>query len=180
MSWAAHVTIQDLGSIGELIAAAATIATLFYLALQIRASTNVARSDANQSVIGSAMTSNLALAQDPALAELLLNGLRKYPELEPGEATRFEFLMACILAPHIAAHNDFQLGLTSDQDIDYVRAGVRRFLSTPGGGRWFEDHAKDLPRHYVDFASKTLKQGGDPRSTQTGAAAQQGDEADVE
>jgi hypothetical protein len=33
------MTIQDLGSIGELVAAIATVATLVYLALQIRQNT---------------------------------------------------------------------------------------------------------------------------------------------
>jgi hypothetical protein len=33
------VTIQDIGSIGELVAALATVATLAYLALQIRQNT---------------------------------------------------------------------------------------------------------------------------------------------
>jgi hypothetical protein len=41
--WAAVVTIQDLGSIGELVAAIATVATLGYLALGIRQNTESVR-----------------------------------------------------------------------------------------------------------------------------------------
>ena len=37
------MTIQQLGSIGEFVAAIATLATLIYLALQIRRNTAVAR-----------------------------------------------------------------------------------------------------------------------------------------
>ncbi len=37
------MTIQDLGSLGELIAAVATVATLVYLALQIRQNTHTLR-----------------------------------------------------------------------------------------------------------------------------------------
>ena len=40
------LSIQDLGSIGELIGAIATVATLAYLALQIRQSTKVAEMSA--------------------------------------------------------------------------------------------------------------------------------------
>ena len=47
---AAHVTIQDLGSIGELVAAAATIATLAYLAAQVRQNTRALRSSTFQSI----------------------------------------------------------------------------------------------------------------------------------
>ena len=38
-NWVADVTIQDLGSIGEFVAAIATVATLVYLAIQIRSNT---------------------------------------------------------------------------------------------------------------------------------------------
>jgi hypothetical protein len=40
------LTIQDLGSIGELIAAIATVATLAYLALQIRQNTRAIQGSA--------------------------------------------------------------------------------------------------------------------------------------
>ena len=40
------MTIEELGSIGEAIAAIATIGTLFYLALQIRASNRLSRAEA--------------------------------------------------------------------------------------------------------------------------------------
>ena len=40
------MTISELGSIGELIGAVATVATLLYLALQIRANTHSAKYNA--------------------------------------------------------------------------------------------------------------------------------------
>ena len=44
------MTIQDLGSLGELIAAVATIATLVYLAMQIRQNTKQVRASTFQGV----------------------------------------------------------------------------------------------------------------------------------
>ena len=39
------MTLQDMGSIGELLAAVATIATLIYLARQLRANTAAVKGD---------------------------------------------------------------------------------------------------------------------------------------
>jgi hypothetical protein len=61
---AADVTIQDLGNIGELIAAVATVLTLFYLAVQIRASTRVARLEALHSTTAATPSHSVAIAQD--------------------------------------------------------------------------------------------------------------------
>ena len=65
------MSIQDLGSIGELVAAVATIATLLYLSLQIRQTIRISRS----SVVSEHQQKyvdfyNLVLAND-GLAELL-------------------------------------------------------------------------------------------------------------
>ena len=44
------MTIQDLGNIGEVVAAVATVVTLVYLAIQIRANTNAVQAAAAQTV----------------------------------------------------------------------------------------------------------------------------------
>ena len=68
------MSIQDLGALGELVAAIATIVTLLYLALQIRrntkaqiAATEFSSDERNQQYM-------LAFMQDPAIAELVLRG----------------------------------------------------------------------------------------------------------
>ncbi|HVH18917.1 MAG TPA: hypothetical protein VNF72_11495 [Myxococcota bacterium] len=48
------MTLQDLGSIGEIVGAIATVATLIYLAIQIRANTSAVQSAAAQSSGGRA------------------------------------------------------------------------------------------------------------------------------
>jgi|TARA_B110000116_G_scaffold211260_1_gene187053 hypothetical protein len=47
------MTISELGSIGELIGAIATVATLLYLAFQIRANTEAAKYTAIKDIINS-------------------------------------------------------------------------------------------------------------------------------
>lgn len=60
------MTIQELGSIGEFVAAIATIATLIYLAVQIRQNTAQQRRDASVS-IQHGQNSVVALLQDPPM-----------------------------------------------------------------------------------------------------------------
>ncbi len=64
------MTIQDLGSLGELIAAVATVATLVYLALQIRQNTRVLRHAAERATVEDANNWRSYLIQHPEVAEL--------------------------------------------------------------------------------------------------------------
>ena len=83
------MTIEDIGSLGELIGAIATVATLFYLAGQIRANTGAVKSAAAQSVHENFATWYRMLASDPELAQVLTDGLRDYSTLSESGKARF-------------------------------------------------------------------------------------------
>jgi hypothetical protein len=150
------VTIEALGSIGELIAAIATIATLFYLAVQIRASTLVARAEAQRESQSGGIPAQLAIAQDPELAALLHKGLAGYPNLDPLEATRFSLLLPSLLNGAMLISRASQLGLATDDELEINRALIKRFLSTPGGRAWFNDNASVLPKSFTQFVDEEL------------------------
>ncbi len=69
------MTIQEIGSLGEFVAAIATIATLVYLAIQIRQNTAVARSAATQEVLGSFRELIRELALSPELGRIHTRGM---------------------------------------------------------------------------------------------------------
>lgn len=84
-----NVTIQELGSIGEIVAAAATVATLVYLAFQIRANTVAVQATAAQSVHEAFASWYHLLAADASLSQLVVNGLRDYSSLSETDKARF-------------------------------------------------------------------------------------------
>ena len=87
------MTIQDLGSVGELIAAVATVATLVYLAVQIRQNTR-ALGHASESAMldyGNSWRNNLI--QNPEITELYRKGLLDPNALDPIEKLRFRMLL---------------------------------------------------------------------------------------
>jgi hypothetical protein len=83
------MTLQDLGSLGEVVGATATVATLIYLAIQIRANPNAVRSAAAQTVHEALATWYRTLAADADLSQLVTNGLRELPSLSETEKARF-------------------------------------------------------------------------------------------
>src|SRR5262249_49942962 len=83
------MTIQDLGNIGQLVAALATVATLVYLAIQIRSTTKPVRSAAAQSVHEAFATWYRMIAADASLAKVAAGGLRDYSSLSEVDRSRF-------------------------------------------------------------------------------------------
>ena len=127
------MTIQDLGSIGELVAAIATIATLVYLAIQIRANTTALRSESRGRLHAGGMTHASVIGGSPQAADVFTRGLGDYHGLAPAEATQFQFLFSMLVSTADEAHHSYELGL-SDRDWHQTNTtAVFRLLKTPGG-----------------------------------------------
>ena len=69
------MTVQDLGSLGEFVAAIATVATLIYLASQIRASNRLARAEASRTPNSDLNSLNAAFGTDPIFRAAIRSSL---------------------------------------------------------------------------------------------------------
>ena len=132
------MTIQDLGSIGEFIAAIATVATLAYLAVQIRQNSGLLRRAGEDSAASVAAASIGLAAQSPENAAIVHRGSQDLESLSPEEQTHFFLIMSSQFVGFnysFAAHRD---GAMSDDLWDMQRQGVQIYLAMPGVRVWWE------------------------------------------
>lgn len=134
--WTAELTIQDWGSIGEVVAAAATVATLIYLTIQIRANTVALRMESRraESLFGDVYFSAIIGSSD--VARVFNQGLADPTSLSPEDATRFSFLMGRIIGAEATAFDEVRFGFLGPPALERRRQTLRRFVASPGG-RWF-------------------------------------------
>jgi hypothetical protein len=133
------VTIQDLGSIGELIAAIATIVTLVYLAVQIRSNTRALAVDSARSFanIGDSITT--AVANNGELAEIFHRGLGELGSLNEVEKIRFSFVVGQLITTCRSAWHES--AITGDQNnIPEALSGIS-FLRASGGREWWRENS---------------------------------------
>jgi len=88
------MTIQDLGSLGELIAALATVATLAYLAVQIRQNTEVVRTSNYAELTSKTAEVAKLIAGDPELMDIWQRGLQDYRGLPDRDQGRFRMVIS--------------------------------------------------------------------------------------
>ena len=134
------MTIQDLGSIGELVAAIATVATLAYLAVQIRAS---ARASAVESKLQTARLLGdftESLIQDPELNELFRRGHADFESFS--EEDYFRIYQLCMRAFWFlsAQHFQYRLGSLDEGGWHESLAVCKWWLSGPGIRSWWKNH----------------------------------------
>ena len=68
------MSIQDLGSVGELVGAVAVVLSLLYLATQIRQNTQATRASSYEDVAQGVRAFMALIAQDEGLAQIYLRG----------------------------------------------------------------------------------------------------------
>lgn len=149
------MSLQDLGSIGELVAAIATVATLVYLAIQVRhnsvalnRSNELAQANSIHQITSMFNELNWRLAGDGELAEIHARALAGEP-LTAAEETRFTAFVNTYVATieNLAGQQTLALGyseLDSASALELLAPVVRELLDTEAGSRWWRDIAPSL------------------------------------
>jgi len=98
------MSIQDLGALGELLAAIATIATLLYLAAQIRQNNRNLQESTSASMNQGWASINSRLSSDEQFAEIFIRGRVGLEALNPVEVERFRAFVQDVL--NMAVYED--------------------------------------------------------------------------
>jgi hypothetical protein len=157
------MTFQDWGALGDMVGGAAVVASLIYLAMQIRQNTQqmtqnakAMRLSAFERNIESANRIREPLILDPDLAGFFLRGLHDYHGLESLEKFRFGLLMRNILAEfqgaflrHIAVSGD-------DRELEETARFVDSILINPGARSWLTRNESDWRPEFRAFITARL------------------------
>jgi hypothetical protein len=134
----AEVTIQDLGSIGELIAAIATIATLGYLAVQIRQNTRSVRASSRLAV-SQTYNEHSRLRLDPNVSRAYLQGLSASPEMSFAERSIFANVLSDHWVFFQGAFALYEEGQLDRQTYEDYLTWFACQVATPGGRAFWSE-----------------------------------------
>jgi hypothetical protein len=155
------VTIQDLGSIGELIAAIATVATLAYLAIQIRRNTTSVRATSRLEIASGWRAHNRSML-DPAVNRAYQQGLRAYPDIPYNERSVFVNLFtdhAVFLQGAFALYEEGQVDQQTYED--YLTWFACQAV-TPGGAVLWKEMSQFLVKGAAAAINERLRRGDLP------------------
>ncbi|MGD8359498.1 MAG: hypothetical protein PVJ33_18005 [Lysobacterales bacterium] len=158
-----NMTIQDWGALGDLIGAVAVVASLIYLAIQIRQNTQqiersveAAKREALERNIESSNRIRELLILNSEVTDLFLKGLGAREELAGSEKFRFAMLMSNTFS---AFQGAYLRTLTTGSDPLEFRGTARlidSILDNPGARAWLESNEPDWRPEFQRFIEERL------------------------
>jgi hypothetical protein len=133
------VTLEDLGNIGEFLGAIGVIASLVYLAIQIRQNTKSVRSATYQSSTRDIVQLSDQMSQDPELTRIWFEGLRGFDSMPQADRRRFAAYMMGAYRRYESMLYQTQQGLLEQEWWEGVGNNLEDMTLQPGTQAWWTD-----------------------------------------
>jgi len=152
------MTFQDIGSIGELIAAIATLITLAYLALQLKQNTTALKSQTfQQSSMDMSLTAN-SISSDGDLAKIIIKAENGLSSLTSDERLRFHFWMLVAVRRFEAIYIQALYGSIERKRIEGFERSILSLLSNVGS-EWWNKTKSAFSDEFIAYADKNIDSG---------------------
>lgn len=154
---------EAIGAVGEIIGALGVIASLFYVAYQVRQNTHqgklntTALESANSEALNAATNDvRLRLAENPELAKLYTKGLNDPHSLSDEEMIRFRMFVASGVSNGQLIYESSKRGVS--EQWEGIRNPILRILNNPGGKYFWEnfkiDYTQDFQREIDELLAR--------------------------
>lgn len=129
--------LQALAYIGEFVGAVGVIASLLYLAIQVKQAQRVARAENVREAQAAYSQVFRMLAEDGEVARIYETGCEDPDRLDPVELARFSHMLLLQFLAFVEIHTAFESGLMDAELYERWRGALAGHLQTPGGSRWW-------------------------------------------
>ncbi len=151
------MTIAEWGSLGELLGAIATVATLFYLALQIRENTRQNRRAGVDGAIDRIVRWQARRAGSDEMLHAWIDGQKSYENLSEEDQIRFESMMAEALATAETTLEAGKLGSIKEETVARTHDWIRGNLEGPGALQWWRKRGQHIfAADFVEEVERSL------------------------
>ena len=153
---------EALGAIAELIAAFGVIATLAYLALQIKQNTRAMRTASFQSATDSLNQANLTAASSQEISEAIEKSMTGgFDELDPVTKRRYFYLVLSILRVFETAYYQKDNGLLEQESWHRYDHSLRNvMLVSEGFIDWWSNQRFGFTKEFSEYVNEAIRDAG--------------------
>jgi len=153
------VNWEAIGAIANLLAAIGVIASLIYLAVQIRQNTRAVRSSSVQSLVQSLSATSQAVLENEYIIPIMLKASAGLETLTDEERARLHFLLVMTLRRFEGVYFQRDLGFVDAAVIEGFERSHISILTSKSGRAWWAKSKEIFNSRFVAHVEKLLKEG---------------------
>ena len=157
-----------IGAIAELLGAVGVIASLVYLAGQIRQSreqmeqnTRAMRASAYQEFTGQLHSTMMSAGENPQREHAVMKGWADFSGLSEEDAFRFTLWMTGVVHAFENAHYQYRMGMLDEDRWQKHYADVRSIFQFPGVAQWWRAGPPNVSPEFVALVEEILAEEPD-------------------
>ena len=150
------MSLSDLASIGSFVSGLAVLASLLYLALQVRQADRNQRAVIQQGRIARSSDQLMRLC-DPALTSAWVKGIHGRADISEEEFLRFLLINTAVLRSTEDVIFQHRLGLLDSASLENQLGPARGILSTPGGKAFWRVLKSGYDPEFVERVDRILQ-----------------------
>ena len=143
---------ETISAVSEFIAAIAVVASLLYLAVQVRDGKNSTISATHYQVTESINAAYSSIAENPELSRIYIQGNYDPSKLTRDELPRYMILVGGIFARYNNYYMQHEKGTLADEPWEIAVAHMRSLMSFPGVQLWWQGSRQ----HYLTGMKELL------------------------
>ena len=147
------MTIADISSIGQALAAIATVLGLVFVGYQIRQNTRATRAAAHHSVSNSLNEINRMFAESADLTRIWLVGLQDRKALSAEDKWRFDSVMRAYMHVCETMFVQSELGSGDDSIRLAEEEGIRTVMASPGSREWWDENPYGFGPEFREYVA---------------------------
>lgn len=151
---------EAIGAVGEVLGALGVIATLGYLAVQIRQNTRSIRDSAFQGISGSVGELTKLLGTNPQSSAVLRRGLLSPDELTEDEWFQFSMLTHSIINDFQNYHWMHERSFIDDSLWEATANNLRVQMKLPGYQAWWKRNPIALTPGFTEYVEREILGNG--------------------
>ena len=148
-----------MSATGEWAAALAVVASLIYLAIQIKQNSKQLAESAKRATQSAIYQQNLVAAQDKDVAAILRRGMKNNNDLDPEEWARFHSYWMTIFITYQEAYKEVKKVGTDDDFWNIIQQHALTYLSTPGLSIWWQKNKYMFNDEFVSHFDSRATEG---------------------
>ena len=152
------MNIMELGALGEFVGSIGVIATLIYLAIQIRQNSAATRAQAVQSTSDAMIQISLVQTSDEGWADLFTRASVDYYALSAEERNRLGWFWFALLRGQETLYQLFLNGNAPKTTWESHAASIRHNAKSVGFRQWWQENPYPFTREFSSFVDGAMTQ----------------------